>query len=211
MILVTCVFLGAFSAPAAIVSRPYLPLSQSAVASSPTVALLPIVNEAGDKWKDLKEKEIRAGTEFLHKQFSDRGFSIKPDSVVAETLQAQKVDLSDVDQQGKETLYGVGQATGADYVEFAVITSTEGGRGGFPVHTDGTVRIQVWLLNVKARQDILSAQTFTGFHRGAGIGLLSENASSCQVKAVRDGLGKALKSFFDGFPVKKGSSGRVLP
>lgn len=90
-----------------------------------TVALIPVLNLSGEKWEDLKLKQVAKGDEFLRETFSARGFKVVDPALLTGKIEDLKIDLTDEEEQKRATLYRIGRAVGADLIVCALITDTD--------------------------------------------------------------------------------------
>jgi hypothetical protein len=167
------------------------------------VAILPILNTSGEKWVDLRNRQVSAATEFLNKEFRSRGFDVLTSESVAAALTGLNLDLSDEENWKRENLYKLGEAVGARLVYMVVITGTAQHKSTsfFSVTVEGSVDLKMWLLDVGQRQSILSAKTVRGSSKHDDVfGALK--GSDLQVVAVSNGLRDGLKEFFAPYPAK---------
>jgi len=94
------------------------------VPAETTVALIPIINQGGEKNEGFKTKQTENGNKELQKEFAEHGFKIADDAAVAKAVADLKLDLTDEEQQKKGNLYKIGKAVNANLVVLAVITDT---------------------------------------------------------------------------------------
>jgi hypothetical protein len=170
--------------------------------SSPSIAILPVLNTAGEKWQELKDRQRAKGDEYLADEFGKRGFAVVNAATVKSDIEQQKLDLTDEEQQKRETLYGIADRLHADYVVFVVITNTDQKliQQILASKREGWADIKVWLLDAAHHTQILSAKTLRG-NSGGGFFAGVDKGSDRQVQAVVNGLRDALKDFFKPFPV----------
>lgn len=166
----------------------------------PLVAILPILNNSGEKWKDLKERQVAKAHEWLAAEFPSRGFDVIPMPSVLDAIKAAKVDFTDEEEWKRARFFEVGKAAQARYVLFAVITSTDQKKQDRTFYKDieGLAEIKIWFLDCQSETPILSAKTFVGRSGGARMG--DGKGSSRQIQAAANAFDVALKEFFKGFP-----------
>ena len=171
----------------------------------PRIAICPLYNVAGEKWVELKERQIRKSNEFLMTELGKRGFDIVNADTVLKTLQGLNVDLSDEEQQKRSTLFQVGEKLSADYVLFAVITETSQKKQmhGLTLDTEGQATIKLWLLDVRDQKAIISAKSFVGRSGGTRGFTIDNKGSDRQVQAAANALRDALKDFFLTYPERQ--------
>lgn len=171
-------------------------------ASKPRVVIVPIQNQSGEKWDELRGKQVVKATEYLNEQFSKRGFQVVSPTEVKDATDALKIDFTDEEQQKRATLFELGKKLGADYILFGIITHTEQKQFERALYKDieGRTDAKVWFLNVKDEKPILSAKTFTGRSGGNRITL---RPSDRQIQAAANAFRDALKEFFKDKPEVK--------
>lgn len=173
--------------------------------AKPRVAILPVLNQSGEKWEALKTNQVSKAEEYLSDQFGKRGFDIIPRSEVQSKLVDQKIDLTDEEQQKRSTLFELAKAVNADYIVFAMITGTGQTQRNRILYVDveGWCDTKVWLLDVAKQIPIVSAKTFKG--RSGGNRMSFDNkGSDRQIQASANALRDALADFFKSFPENKG-------
>jgi hypothetical protein len=166
------------------------------------VAILPVLNQSGEKWEELKRKQVEKAEEFLYDEFGKRSFEIVSKDEVERSIADLQIDLTDEEQQKRATLYSLGERLNADYVIFGVITHTEQKEFERVLYKDieGRTDVKIWLVDVRAKQPVISAKTFTGRSGGNRITL---KPSDRQIQASANAFRDALKEFFRAFPVQK--------
>src|SRR5579871_2115881 len=95
-----------------------------AAAAAPSVALLPVVNVAGENWEQLKARQSNVCNSYLRDQFTSRGFKISPADAVLKEMKTEGIDFSDDEQQRRAILFQLGHALRVDFIVLAVITDT---------------------------------------------------------------------------------------
>jgi len=160
----------------------------------PTITLLPVVNLNGEKWKDLKLAEAKAGNQWLHKEFARRKFQITPEKDVTAALTAKNIDLTDEEQQKKANMYAAAEATGADLAVFSIIDDVKDGPDGLRGKATATIRI--WVLDVKEHKAILDGVTVQADHRSNG------KSSARQIGSIESAFDKGMKDYLATFPDK---------
>jgi hypothetical protein len=170
----------------------------------PRIAVLPIYNIAGEKWEELKEKEVKKGHEYLQTEFDKRNFEIVGQELVLKTLQSMKVDLTDEEQQRRSLLMDIGKKLDADYLIFAIITETSQKKQmrSLFMDTEGQTTVKLWLLDLNEEKPIISAKSFVG--RSGGRMTIDNKGSDRQIQATANAIRDALKDFLSKYPqVKK--------
>jgi hypothetical protein len=180
-------------------------VASAAVARSqaPRVALVPVLNLSGEKWEELKARQISKSNEFLRTEFAKRGFSVVPDAELTQAIGELKIDFTDEEQQKRSTLFELGKKLNADYILFGVITATEQKKQdrAFYKDVEGRADVKVWFLDVRGEKPLLSAKTVTG--RSGGNRMSFDNkGSDRQVQASANAFRDALKEFFLAHPAK---------
>jgi len=99
--------------------------AQQYTPSGTRVALVPLLNVSGERWADLKRRQVDKGNEFLREAFGDRGFQVVDPALLAAKTAELGIDLSDEEQQKRSTLYRLGRAVDADLIVCALITDTD--------------------------------------------------------------------------------------
>jgi hypothetical protein len=89
------------------------------------IAVVPLINATELKWEDLKQRQVDRGNEFLREEFAKRGFELVDQKKVNEALEKLEIDMSDEEQQKRDTLYTLGREVEADLVVFALIFETD--------------------------------------------------------------------------------------
>lgn len=172
------------------------------VPSKPTIAILPMLNQSGEKWAELKQRQIDKGNTYLRDQFEKRGFDVIPQEKVLNAISTLNIDLTDEEQQKRETLIRVADAVNADYVFFGDITDTSQRliQQILGAKREGTAKVKMWLLNPKgAKPILLTALTVEG-KSGGGFIIIGDKGSDRQVQAVENALRDGLADFFKDFP-----------
>ncbi len=127
--------------------------------SSTRVAILPVVNESGEKREKTALEQCQYVTDALQRQFRDRGFQIVEPQVVAAAMTKLEADMSDEEQRKRARMIEIGREAGADLVVFVVIMDKGKDIQGM------VASIKVWLLDAKTNQPYLSAKVFEGLSR----------------------------------------------
>lgn len=172
------------------------PPPQNYVPADTKVALLPIANTSGEKWKELRERQEKAAREHLQDELGLRGFVLLPADPIAEKLAQLHVDLTDEENHNRSTLFTLGPELGANLLVFAVLTNTrQDGSSPFGAGY-GVTEFKLWLLDVDRKQPIISAKSSSARSARA-----TYKASDRQVWAVPLALDDILKDFLA--PYKK--------
>ena len=134
--------------------------------SATLVAVLPVINLSGEKDARFKAEQVKAASEALHKQFSDRGFRLVDDRAVEDAAAAAKVDLTDEEQHTRSTILSLGAAVKADLVVFVVIERvwSKGVTKFFTVTSEGHAKVNTWLI----RREDPKSDLERGVARGEG-------------------------------------------
>jgi len=174
----------------------------SATVAKPRVVLVPVLNLSGEKWEELKLKQVAKANEYLQQQFRDRGFEIVSSDEVRRAMDAEKIDFTDEEQQRRAVLFDLGKKLNADYVLLGVITHTEQKQFDRTFYKDieGRADAKVWFLDVKAEKPIVSAKVFSGRSGGNRMTL---KPSDRQIQAAANAFRDALKDFFKDYPESK--------
>ncbi|MBV6457188.1 MAG: hypothetical protein HONBIEJF_00295 [Fimbriimonadaceae bacterium] len=169
--------------------------------NAPKVALLPIQHLSGEKWEELKRKQIDKGHQFLASEFKARGFEVVSADAIKQALENSEIDLTDEENHKRAVLFELGKKLDVDYIFFGVITGTDQKKQDRNLYrdTEGSCDMKMWLLNVRDEKAILSAKVFTGRSGGARLSL-DTKGSDRQVQATANALRDGLKDFFVDYP-----------
>jgi hypothetical protein len=180
-------------------------LSPDYVPHETKIALVPVVNMSGETNPNGKEKQSSRGDEELHALFAERDFTILPDEAVKAAIQELHFDLSDEEQQKRETLYKIGKKTGADLVVFLAITDVDQRKVAkvFVTSTEGSAKMKLWIVDAKQESAIISGKSIRGSSKSGGWVEIGEKGSSRKQLAVANGLRDNTKDFFKPYPVVK--------
>lgn len=167
------------------------------------VALVPVLNSSGESWAEAKSAQAKRGDEELRALFEERDFQLVPDAEVASAISTLKIDLSDEEQQKRDTLYRLGDRVGADIVVFVVITAVDQRKVAkfLVTSTEGKAKMKGWVVDAKKKAAILSAKVFEGDSKSGGLLEIGEKGSSRKQLAVANGLRKGLDEFLKSYPV----------
>jgi len=178
-----------------------LAVAALAVADAPKVAFLPLQHLSGEKWEDLKRKQIEKGHRYLAGEFKSRGFEVVSAEAVKRVLDESEIDLTDEENHKRAVLFDLGKKLGVDYIFFGVITGTDQKKQDRNLYkdTEGNCDVKMWLLNVREEKPILSAKVFTGRSGGARLSL-DNKGSDRQVQATANAIRDGLKDFFADYP-----------
>lgn len=170
----------------------------------PKVAIIPLLNQSGEKWEELKSNQIKKATEYLTTEFGKRGFDLIPAEKVRAAIIEKKLDFEDEENQRKAVMYDLGKTLEADYVFFAVITQTDQKKQKrvFYHDTEGEATGKVWFLDVKAEQPIVSGKTFVSRSGGERLSF-DHKGSDRQIQAAANVMRDALAEFFKSHPISK--------
>jgi hypothetical protein len=163
------------------------------------VAILPVLNTSGEKWKELRERQEKSAAEWLRDSFKKRGFIVIDAADVSKAIQSLDLDLSDEENITRANVLAVGKAAGADLAHLTVVTDTrQANGGGFFEGSNGAVTVKSWLVDVSSGKPIFSARSNTAHSSRA-----SHKTSDRQVWAVPLALSDTFKEFFNGYPESK--------
>src|SRR5687767_11021719 len=93
--------------------------------SQTKVALVPVLTLSGETWAEAKTKQTERGDEELRALFAERSFQIIERVNVDSAVKKLGIDLTDEEQQKRETLYRIGEEVNADLIAFVVITDVD--------------------------------------------------------------------------------------
>lgn len=174
----------------------------------PSIAIIGVLNLSGEKWEELKKKQVTAVTDYLHAEFRKRGFRITPSHVVSQCLADMKLDVNDEENHRRSVLYEIGRQLDVDFVLFGVIISTRQHERSRFLYTDveGETQAKIWLLDVRRETSIVSGRTFTGRSGGYRGGPLVTKGSDRQMQSAINAFRDALSEFLRGFPVTPDNS-----
>lgn len=173
-----------------------------ALASGPRVAVLPVVNEAGQNWEQLKARQTNVCNAYLHDQFARRGFRITPADAVLSEMKREGIDFSDDEQQRRAILFQLGHALNVDYVVLAVITDTRASVNSHVIYSDavGHASAKIWVLDVAHEKPVMSGRRIDSESGGTRLGY-DNRGSDRQVQAAVNTLRDGLKDFLGQWPV----------
>ena len=186
-------------------------LGQGEVVSPPTktytpdktrVAILPVLNTSGEKWKELRVRQEKAAATWLTETFTTRGFVLVPAEQVTAAVKDLKLDFLDEEVVNRANILKVGAAVKADLVELTILTDTRQDGSGFGQSGYGVAELKSWLLDVKAESPIFSARSATARSARASF-----KTSDRQVWAVPLALSDTFKEFLLAYPEVKGKVG----
>jgi hypothetical protein len=114
-----------------------------------TVAILPVIDASGERWKKQSSLIKEGCSQKAIEEFTSHGFNVVPADAVAKAIGDLNVDLTDEEQQKRDTLYKVGKALKADLIMFVVIAETQQKEVDRFLWTSrhGSAKVKVWLLN----------------------------------------------------------------
>ena len=166
------------------------------------IAFVPLVNDSGEKWVELQNRQVESGNAWLVQEFTKRGFEVVPAEIVASAITELKINFSDDEQRTRDNLFKVGQKVGATLVSFSVIVASKQGKtGGLFPKSQGEVTIKLWLMDAIKKEPIINAVTMKGKASGSSFLTGIEKGSDLQVKAVGNTFKDHFKKFFAGYPV----------
>jgi len=180
-----------------------MPQDKEAPASWPLVAVVTPLNTWGDKWEDLKARQIAKSKEFLEQTLPKHGLRVLSGKAVDDAVRETKADLLDEDQPRKPLLTAIGKQLHADYVVFGVITDSEQKKmeRTFGSDMEGRTTVKLWVIDVAADKAVTSAKSFVG--RSGGIRISDGKGSERQVQAAANAFRDGLKDFFLLYPERK--------
>jgi hypothetical protein len=158
------------------------------------VAIIPVVNESG-KDDDQALKLCTVGTSACEEQFTSHGFQLVAQSAIAKALADNKIDLTDEENRGKDTMSVVGKAVSADIVMMAVLKPTKDRvrMGLITARKSKEAVIDMKLLDVSDATYIMNA-VYKGTGKGSGFADFSSSSSLREV-AVKGAVTNAFKDF----------------
>lgn len=173
-------------------------------AEGPSIAFLPIQHLSGEKWQELKDKQIKKGHEYLVGEFESRGFLIKDAESIKRALDDAEIDLTDEENHRRAVLFDLGKKLEVDYIFLGIITDTDQKKQKRALYedTEGVTDVKMWLLDVKNNRPIISAKVFSGRSGGARLSL-DNKGSDRQIQATANALRDGLKDFLKDYPVRK--------
>lgn len=172
--------------------------------SATKVAIVPVLNLSGETWEEAKVKQADRGDIELSALFRERSFQMIDPARVKAALSNLKIDLTDEEQQKRETLYQIGEAVEADLVVFVVITDVDQRKVAkfLVTSTEGKAKMKAWLLDVKGKKPVFSAKTFEGTSKSGGLIEVGEKGSHRKQLAVANGIRKVfVDEYLKAYPV----------
>lgn len=175
-----------------------------ALGSAPTVAVVPVINIAGENWELLKARQSNVCNAYLHDQFTTRGFHISPADAMLSEMKREGIDFSDDEQQRRAILFQLGHALKVDYIVLAVITDTRASTNSHIIYSDsvGHASAKLWVLDVAHDKVILSGRKIDSESGGSRL-TYDNRGSDRQVQAAVNTLRDGLKDFLGGWPLDK--------
>jgi len=172
-----------------------------AAAAAPSVALLPVVNVAGENWEQLKARQSNVCNSYLRDQFTSRGFKISPADAVLKEMKTEGIDFSDDEQQRRAILFQLGHALRVDFIVLAVITDTRASTNSHVIYTDsvGHASAKIWVLDVAHEKAVISGKRIDSESGGSRL-TYDNRGSDRQVQAAVNALRDGLKDFLSGWP-----------
>ena len=170
------------------------------------VAILPVINQGGEKDAKQRAEQTKRGHQELIHQFKSRGFRLVDEADIIQVCQDNDIDLQDEEQHKRATFYRIGRAVDADLVVFAVITHVDQRRvlanTSNSQKLEGRASVKTWLLDVKRERPILNA---AAWQAGSSRSLFAEFDSGA--RHIRNAVGGAMKdvlaAFLKPYPVVK--------
>ena len=175
-----------------------------AFASTPSVAVLPVVNVAGENWEQLKARQSNVCNAYLRDQFTARGFHIIPADAILSEMKHEGIDFSDDEQQRRAIMFQLGHALHVDYIVLAVITDTRASTNSHVIYSDsvGHASAKLWVLDVAHEKVVLSGRKIDSESGGSRLSY-DNRGSDRQVQAAVNTLRDGLKDFLASWPVDK--------
>ena len=172
--------------------------------SAPSVAVLPVVNVAGENWEQLKARQSNVCNAYLRDQFLARGFHISPADANLSEMKREGIDFSDDEQQRRAILFQLGHALHVDYIVLAVITDTRASTNSHVIYSDsvGHASAKIWVLDVAHEKAVLSGRKIDSESGGSRLSY-DNRGSDRQVQAAVNTLRDGLKDFLATWPVEK--------
>lgn len=160
------------------------------------VAVVPPVNASGEKWQELKLRQCVKIQEWARRHLPAAGFRLVEEADVEGALRRLDLDMARSENWTPEKLLSVGQACGADYVLFAVVTFTEQKEQERIWYRDkeGRADVRVWLLDVRKDKALIEGVTFVGRSGGNRI-TIDNKGSERQIQAAANAVRDALRDF----------------
>ena len=157
------------------------------------VAILPVIDATGGK--DPNIKAVSNAQTSLKEQFSRSGFVIAQSADVNSAINHLKIDMTDEEQQKRDTLYKVGSGVKANLVVFVVVTNTDQREVEhlFSTSREGQAKIKIWLLDVNNQYAWLSAKSCEGKDKGRFYA--EHSGSDLAARAVGNAVENGLKDF----------------
>ena len=170
------------------------------------VVILPVVNKAAEFNKEFQTKIQQSALHELNSAFSQRGFQVVDQKIVAAYLAESKLDLIDRENWRTANFLAVGKKLDARLVVFCVVLDahTKTNQNVFdPFGTgskEGIANVRAYLVDTQTGETILDKKQAEGKNTG---GMLAEidSGMSRESKAVVKGISKVLKSFLSVYPV----------
>jgi TolB-like protein len=174
--------------------------AQNYVPAETRVAILPVVNASGEKDGAQAEKQARAASDELNKQFASRGFTVVDDKAVSDAIAGAGIQLTDEEQRSSASYLRIGADAKADLVVMVVIekVSQKINRSFFTVAFEGRARITLAAYDVKKSAPFIKT-TVKEVKAGAGE-IVATTKGSANIlaacgKAVREVLDAPLKPY----------------
>lgn len=190
---------GVFAQETPVPPTDTVPTAPAIVPAQTTVAILPVINKAGEKKETDRVKQSEAARVQIAKMFTERGFILADPAVVTAAIKSQEVDLEDEEQHNRATLYRIGEAVKARLIVFAVITDTDlNTKAGFwTAQKQGKGKVKVWLLDTEAKKALISATITEGKSERAALpGTKGQPRVEAAISnAVRDSLKATLEAY----------------
>ena len=182
----------------------FVALVCGAFAAPPSVAVLPVVNVAGENWELLKARQSNVCNAYLRDQFTVRGFHISPADANLSEMKREGIDFSDDEQQRRAILFQLGHALHVDYIVLAVITDTRASTNSHVIYSDsvGHASAKIWVLDVAHEKVVLSGRKIDSESGGSRLSY-DNRGSDRQVQAAVNTLRDGLKDFLASWPVEK--------
>jgi hypothetical protein len=165
------------------------------------VALLPMLNDTDERWKDLKDKLNETEDAFFQDGFRGRQLSIIPTNDTAKAITAEGFDFKNEDDRIRRNFFSVGERLHADYViQVVILDSTQlDQKAGLLSGAESTLKVKIWCLDVKTQTPIIRGETFKQLANG---GFMSKG-SQLKIHAFSSILKTAFADFLKAHPVSR--------
>jgi hypothetical protein len=185
-------------------SLPCVAKSGAVIPRDTRVAILPVVNAAGTKSVEDRDKQTKAAMDALTEDFSLRGFTLIDRAAVDKAVAGLKVDLADEEQQKRSTLFSIGETIHADLVVFAVITDLDS-RDTVTIWSGrkvGKAKVKLWLLDVPHHGAIVSG-VVTEAKSERPNWFNAQKGADRKLAAIARSVDRGLDGFLNDYPLIK--------